>query len=169
MNRLPDSVPAQLYIWSGFSEAVPAARLGEVNAERIAAWAADRYPPRCYRAAFIGSSNGAAIHLAAAMGIPWLPQTFLIPARHPGLDPDDVSAAIAWARSPAEALLRANPELRLHHMHDPNQDRLMVQRMAYFRVFANLSLVLGQTAFQWRAASCLRRRTRLMMRHASSS
>jgi hypothetical protein len=34
----------------------------------------------------------------------------------------------------ARNLLDANPDLQLHHMHDPNQDRLMVQHMMYFRV-----------------------------------
>jgi hypothetical protein len=31
-------------------------------------------------------------------------------------------------------LLKSNPDLALHHMHDPVQDRLMIARMAYFRV-----------------------------------
>lgn len=35
---------------------------------------------------------------------------------------------------PAQELLRANPELALYQMHDPNQDRLMSQIMPYFRV-----------------------------------
>ena len=30
--------------------------------------------------------------------------------------------------------MQANPDLQLHHMHDANQDRLMVQRMTYFRI-----------------------------------
>jgi hypothetical protein len=30
--------------------------------------------------------------------------------------------------------MQANPTWQLHHMHDPNQDRLMVQQMTYFRV-----------------------------------
>lgn len=36
-------------------------------------------------------------------------------------------------RSTGEELLRANPDWALHHMHDPNQDRLMVAGMCYFR------------------------------------
>jgi hypothetical protein len=31
-------------------------------------------------------------------------------------------------------LLAANPDLELHHMHDANQDRLMVAGMSYFRI-----------------------------------
>lgn len=41
---------------------------------------------------------------------------------------------MAWGREPGRTLLDANPELQLHHMHDANQDRLMIQRMTYFRV-----------------------------------
>jgi hypothetical protein len=39
-----------------------------------------------------------------------------------------------WGKERGHRLLDANPDLQLHHMHDPNQDRLMISRMAYFRV-----------------------------------
>jgi hypothetical protein len=35
---------------------------------------------------------------------------------------------------PGRALLDANPDWQLHHMHDANQDRLMVRALTYFRV-----------------------------------
>jgi hypothetical protein len=82
----------------------------------------------------VGSSNGAAVHLCAALGIPWLPQTTLIPVRRTGIHPDEIKDEFEWAREPARTLLEANPELQLHHMNDPNQDRLMIQYMTYFRV-----------------------------------
>jgi len=47
-----------------------------------------------------------------------------------------------WGKKHASRLLEANPELALHHMHDANQDRLMIQHMAYFRV---KRLLLGET------------------------
>jgi hypothetical protein len=47
------------------------------------------YPDRTHPAAFIGSSNGALMHLAASLCAPWLPQTFLSPVLHSGIDPDD--------------------------------------------------------------------------------
>ncbi len=93
----------------------------------------------------IGSSNGAAIHLCAALGIPWLPQTVLIPVEHPGISPDEPKQDMAWGREPGENLLAANPELALHHMHDANQDRLTIQRLIYFRV---KRLQLGET-YEW--------------------
>lgn len=99
------------------------------------------YPRRPYPAVAIGSSNGALVHLCSALGIPWLPQTFLVPVRHPGIPVDEPREDMEWGRMHAPALLKANPELQLHHMHDANQDRLMIQRMAYFRV---KRLLLGE-------------------------
>jgi hypothetical protein len=82
----------------------------------------------------IGSSNGALVHLWAALGIPWLPQTMLIPVRRSGVPPDEPRQELEWGRGPARWLLDANPGLQLHHMHDPNQDRLMLRTMAYYRL-----------------------------------
>jgi hypothetical protein len=68
------------------------------------------------------------------MGVPWLPQTLLIPVRQRGISPDDPQRAAHAFDGTARALLDRNPDLVLHHMHDPNQDRLTLSRMAYFRV-----------------------------------
>jgi hypothetical protein len=134
VNRLPRSLREQVYIWSGWNEAVPDKKLSEVSIEEISEWAAGEYPQKRYPGAMIGSSNGAMTHLCAAMGIPWLPQTFLVPVRRSGPHPDIPSEDMEWSVQPARDLLKANPDIALHHMHDPNQDRLMVQRMCYFRV-----------------------------------
>jgi hypothetical protein len=134
VNALPPGLREAVYIWSGWSEAIPPEQAGAVRAEDISRWVVGEYPPGPYPAAMIGSSNGAAVHLCAALGIPWLPQTFLIPVRRSGVHPDEPQADLEATRAPARALLAANPELQLHHMHDANQDRLMIQRMTYFRV-----------------------------------
>lgn len=103
----------------------------------------NEYPQREYPAVAIGSSSGALVHLCAALGIPWLPQTFLIPVQHQGqIHVDGPKQAINWGMEHAKPLLDANPELLLHHMHDPNQDRLTIQGMTYFRV---KRLRLGET------------------------
>ncbi|MGE5525271.1 MAG: hypothetical protein ACM3SS_16275, partial [Rhodospirillaceae bacterium] len=74
-----------------------------------------------------------------ALGIPWLPQTFLVPVARHGPHPDEPADDLAWAREPSEIFLRANPDVQLHHLNDPSQDRLMIQRMTYFR-FKKLTL-----------------------------
>src|SRR5690606_28133124 len=86
-------------------------------------------------AILIGSSNGAMIHLGAALGIPWLPQTFLIPVKTPkDLGVDEPIKRMNWGHGAAKKLLESNPSLQLHHMMDPNQDRPMLKKTSYFRV-----------------------------------
>jgi hypothetical protein len=133
-NLLPARLRERVYAASGGLTAVPAERLGRPFAEEVAAWMTSLYPKRGYPLALIGSSNGAAVHLAAALGAPWLPQTFLVPVRSRGNDPDDPRRDLAWGRRPARALLDANPDVQVHHMHDPVQDRLMLEQMTYFRL-----------------------------------
>jgi hypothetical protein len=134
INKFPISVKEAMYIWSGYSEAIPGSDTDKVDIEDITKWVLSEYPDRQYPAVMIGSSNGAAVHLNAAMGMPWLPQTFLIPVRQPDVHPDDTLAGMEAGREPAELLLEANPDIQLHHMHDANQDRLMLGKMGYFRI-----------------------------------
>jgi pimeloyl-ACP methyl ester carboxylesterase len=60
--------------------------------------------------------------------------TLLLPVRQHGVHPDEPADDMAAMLEPARTLLAANPDLALHHMHDANQDRLMIQRMTYLRV-----------------------------------
>ncbi|SPE63920.1 hypothetical protein SNS2_5244 [Streptomyces netropsis] len=134
LNRLPVAVQERAYAASGWAEAIPQRRVGEVRSEALAAWVTGHYPRRRYPVIFIGSSNGALIHLAAALDAAWLPQTLLLPVRRRGVAPDDPVGDLAAVEGAGRALLAANPDLVLHHMHDPNQDRLMIAGMTYFRV-----------------------------------
>lgn len=133
VNRMPSRVREQLYTWSGWWEAVWRRQVGHVDTEAVAEWAVRQYPRRRYPAVLVGSSSGAVAHLAALAGIPWLPQTFLVPVRHGRLDRDDPTAALTALAPERDAFTSANPGVALHHMHDANQDRLMIQHMAYFR------------------------------------
>ncbi|MBA8824823.1 hypothetical protein FHX42_002170 [Saccharopolyspora lacisalsi] len=134
VNHLPRRLAETCYTTSGVSEAVPRHRLGELDSEELASWVVDHYPRQRYPVIFVGSSNGALVHLAAALGAPWLPQTLLVPVRRGGVDRDDAEGELRAGLDPGQDLLAANPDLRLHHMHDPNQDRLMIAGMSYSRV-----------------------------------
>lgn len=134
INRLPQAIREQIYIWSGWSDAISSRRLSGVDAEAVTAWMIGCYPRRRYPAVAIGSSSGALVHLCAALGIPWLPQTFLIPVARHGVHPDEPKDDLCWGYEPGWRLINANPQLQLHHMNDANQDRLMIRRMTYFRV-----------------------------------
>jgi len=142
VNRLPTFLQEQVYIWSGWFEAIASRQLDRVSETDLARWAVSQYPKRRYPAVAIGSSNGAATHLWAALGIPWLPQTFLVPVARSGVHPDEPKDELEWSLEPARTVLERNPGLQLHHMHDPVQDRLMVRRMSYFRL---KKLSLGET------------------------
>src|SRR5690625_4730500 len=117
----------------GAAETVSPKSVHKIDMEEVAEWAADEYPERQYPAVAVGSSNGALVHLYAAMGIPWLPQTLLVPVRQ-RVHPDDPTRAMERGMKPGRRLTEANPDLQLHHMHDANQDRLMVRALTYFRV-----------------------------------
>jgi hypothetical protein len=133
VSTLPPSMAESVYRLGGWFEAISPKRLAEVDAHDISAWLASVYPRRRYPAVAVGSSNGAALHLCAALGIPWLPQTLLMQLRRT-IDVDDTQADLEWGAAHAPELLAANPDIELHHMGDPNQDRLMLPRTAYFRL-----------------------------------
>jgi pimeloyl-ACP methyl ester carboxylesterase len=134
VNTLPTRLREEVYRRGSGAEAVDPARLHAVSAEAVARWMVGHYPQRRYPAVVIGSSNGALAHLAAALGAPYLPQTFLLPVRQPRVHPDDPRAGLAAGRGPGRIVLDSNPDVALHHMHDPNQDRLSLARMTYFRL-----------------------------------
>lgn len=132
-NRLPRRLEEKAYAASGWAEALPAdpwARCGRTNSPNgSSAGTRGDAIRRCSSA-----RPTAMIHLAAALGACCPPQTLLIPVRRRGGHPDRPGEALRTHRDAGRALLRANPDLELHHMHDANQDRLMVAGMSYFRV-----------------------------------
>jgi hypothetical protein len=131
---LPRGLRCRAYAIASGREGNPAERLGDIDLDEVAAWVARTYPDRRYPAVMLGSSNGALTHLAAACGIPWLPQTLLVPVRRRGADPDDMPAALEFGVRHGPTLLKHNPRVALHHMQDANQDPLSSSQMAYFRV-----------------------------------
>ncbi|MGG6239201.1 hypothetical protein ACQ4N7_11240 [Nodosilinea sp. AN01ver1] len=133
LGCLPDRWRASIVTTLGWLDASAPKVLERVQAETLAEWAVNLYPQRQYPAVMIGSSNGAASHLCAALGMPWLPQTLLVCTRHSG-DKDDPKQVMEWAKDRVQRLLDKNPDLSVYQMHDPNQDRLKVGRVAYFRL-----------------------------------
>lgn len=133
-NRWPRTVKERIYAVTGWKEAVSARNVDRVDSGALARWVTGQYPQQETNVAFVGSTNGALTHLAAAVAGPWLPQTLLVPVRRFGVPPEDGRKDLMQMRSAGRRLLTANPDWSLHHMHDPNQDRLMVAGMCYFRL-----------------------------------
>lgn len=133
VDRLSKPVREKGFMLSGAAETIGPRRVHKLDFEAVGRWLSDEYPPGPYPAVAVGSANGALTHLYAAMGIPWLPQTLLVPVRQQ-VHPDDPVAALDKARPYGRKMMEAFPDLQLHHMHDANQDRLMVRALTYFRV-----------------------------------
>ncbi|MGH8546387.1 MAG: hypothetical protein ACREX3_22780, partial [Gammaproteobacteria bacterium] len=114
LSGMPEPIKEQVYIWSGRYEAIAARKLEKAKTERIAEWVVSLYPQRKYPAVAVGSSNGALTHVWAALGIPWLPQTFLIPVARSGPHPDEPAQDVKWAEEWAPVFLKANPDVQLH-------------------------------------------------------
>ncbi len=134
IDVIPDLWKEKLYSASGPLDAVQPSHIKDVDVAAFDKWVTRNYPEKNYPAIAIGSSNGALVHLYAALGIPWLPQTFLIPVRKPRIHKDIPKKTMDWAFPYGEELLKNNPHIQLHHMTDPNQDRLHLDYITYFRV-----------------------------------
>lgn len=132
-GHLPWPLLRRLYTRMGAAEGVRPHQLGEIDLGAVAGWLADQLPRRPYPAVMIGSSNGALAQLATAMQIPWLPGTVLVPVKRTG-DPQRPVDALRFGERVAPDLLKRNPDITLHQMHDQIQDELMIAKMAYFRV-----------------------------------
>jgi hypothetical protein len=63
VNRLPRRLREWVYSVGGMTEAVNATDVQAVDVDGISRWITGRFPAGPYPAAFIGSSNGAAVHL----------------------------------------------------------------------------------------------------------
>jgi hypothetical protein len=97
-GRLPWSVLRGVYTRIGASEGINRRRLRDVDLAAVARSFAERYPKRRFAAILLGASNGALTHLAAAMQVPWLPGTVLIPVAHVG-DTDRPDQAMEFGHS----------------------------------------------------------------------
>jgi len=98
---------------------LPAARLENLDAGTVAAWFTDQLPAQPCDTVVIGSPHGAALHLAAAMGAPWLPASFDIGVEFSQDDPDHPLAALTAGLAAAAGVLRANDDVMVRQVHDP--------------------------------------------------
>lgn len=88
-----------------------------LEAGAVAHWLAGQLPPGRYNGLVLGSPHGAALHLAAALGVPWLPAAFELPT--PDVAAADGTAAAATGERHARAILGANPDVTVRQVYDP--------------------------------------------------
>lgn len=132
-DRVPRHLRERIFAHVGALEGVKPEEIEKVRMAEIARWVTELYPRRRYPAVMIGSSNGALVHLGAALGIPWLPQTLLTLVDQRHVLPDEPTKAMETEIETARRFLSNNLDSQLHHMHDPSQDRLMLGLITYYR------------------------------------
>jgi hypothetical protein len=85
----------------------------------VAEWIAGHYPADGYPAVVLGSPHGAAVHLAAALGAPWLPAGFTVAVRWPDGRVGDWVGAAAYGSEVIAPLLARHPGVTVRQVHDP--------------------------------------------------
>jgi hypothetical protein len=134
LSALPRAVRRRAFTAMGWMQSIPPQRAHHIDADDIAQWVVDQYPARDYPVVVVGAPSGAVLHLAAALRAPYLPQTVLISVRGLAIHPDDPTGAMAALAPTTRAVAARNPDLVVYHMHDPAQDRPMLEAMAYLRL-----------------------------------
>lgn len=133
LSLLPAKPRSRLYQRGVRLDAAPERSLQSFRSETVARWTVRLYPRRPYPVVLIGPSNGAAIHLAAALKAPLLPQDFALSVRRCGLHPDEPARSLEAGRTAARKLLAAAPNTHIHQVHDPVQRRLACAEALHFR------------------------------------
>jgi hypothetical protein len=88
-----------------------------LDAAAVARWLVGQIPSGPYNGLVLGSPHGAALHLAAALGVPWLPVAFELPT--PDIAAGDGTGAAGAGERHAHAILATNPDVTVRQVYDP--------------------------------------------------
>ncbi|GAA1168127.1 hypothetical protein [Nesterenkonia sandarakina] len=130
----PSRVRAEAFRMAARPQGLPLEQAREIDVDLIDTWVTQQYGPGPYPAVLIGAPNGAAFHLSAALGVPFLPQTTLVSVKDTGTHEDDPVQAMEALAPTAQLIAQNNPRVKVYHMHDPAQDRPMMQQLAFMRL-----------------------------------
>jgi hypothetical protein len=130
----PDRVRAAAYRVTGFAQGVPLDRVRRLRVDDLDEWVVRQYGEGPFPVVLVGSPSGGALHLAAALRAPFLPQTTLTSVRDLATHSDDPAGAMAALAPTTNLIAGNNPRVAVYHMHDPAQDRPMLEAMAYMRL-----------------------------------
>ncbi|MGC5020022.1 hypothetical protein [Micromonospora sp. DT47] len=115
----PESVRRAAAARAAGRVALTPAQTAEVDAERVGRWIVDQYPRRRYAGVVLGSPHAAAVHLAVALGVPWLPAAFEMTVHWTRGAVDQPRAALDHGAALAARLLAGNPDLHVRQVHCP--------------------------------------------------
>jgi hypothetical protein len=103
----------------GVDSGIPRPRVADVRAGEVAAWMTGGYSRPQYPAVVVGSPHVGALHLAAALGAPWLPAGFRLSVRCSPTEARRPQPALRQGRVIASHLLEADPEIAVYQRCDP--------------------------------------------------
>ncbi len=98
MSRLPRRFIETIYSLAPLQETLGVKHLSEDIDVKISSYAVKWYERRRYPGIALGSSNGAAVHLYTLLGIPWLPQSTLVPVHRYHLYSHEAHDEMEWGR-----------------------------------------------------------------------
>ncbi len=106
-----------------------------ITADGLARWAVSLYAglQGPFDAVLLGAPNGGVAHLAAALGVPFLSQHFLISFRDP-TDPDDIRTYFDHGTALARRILQREPMVAVINHYDPLHDRYLVRWVNHIRL-----------------------------------
>lgn len=113
---------------------IPLDQIRHLNVDDLDEWVVRQYGRGPFPTVVIGSPSGGVVHLAAALGAPFLPQTTLSTVRDLTSDIDDPAGAMAALAPTVGQVAHHNPGVAVYHMHDPAQHRPILEAVAYLRL-----------------------------------
>jgi hypothetical protein len=116
---VPMELRCKALAYEARAEALPLEAAHRLDVDAVAAWITAHYPAPAYPAVVLGSPHGAAVHLAAALGAPWLPTGFTVTVPWPEGSVGDWACAMEQGAQVAEDLVAANPAVTVRQVHDP--------------------------------------------------
>jgi hypothetical protein len=103
----------------GTDAGIPRPRVADVRADIVAAWTVSGYRRSQYPVVVLGSPHASAMHLAAALGAPWLPAGFRLSVRCTAADAKRPQPALRQGRPIASYLLDADSDIAVYQRCDP--------------------------------------------------
>jgi hypothetical protein len=136
LQPLPASFARELAAWRVARGAIPPRRLIQIRTEELVSARLDDYAGLAgkYDLIFFGSAlGGAAAHLAAVAGGPFLPQPFILGVQG-GTKDDRLETYLEHVTPIAETILSENPDLAAIAHFDPVHDGWLTRRLAHLRL-----------------------------------
>jgi hypothetical protein len=106
-----------------------------ITTDDLASWAISHYQnlEGPWDAVIIGVPNGGIVHLAMALGVPFLPQNFLTSYRHAPIAPDNVKNYQDYGAGIAKQVIAHNHDLAVINHYDPLHDRIRIKYVNHIR------------------------------------